>query len=97
MQNAYDSYQFTQLIGKFSRPPVAAAARVGGAESQRLRRVRELVVGLTWAVVLQVVSQPVSVPPAVTARPPPVRWACLPAPAAGLQPPVHAAANWRYL
>ena len=54
-------------------------------------------VGRTYVVLFQLASQPASVPPAVAASPPPFRYACLPEPAGGIQPPLNAATNWRYL
>src|SRR5262249_27121966 len=94
MQNAYASYQFTQLIGRFSRPPVADASEPGGPASKHPPPV-------TWncaggASAKSLFPGPPPPPPAVAVSPPPLRYACLPDPAAGIQPPFHAAANCRY-
>src|SRR5271155_1405990 len=93
MQNAYDSHQLTQLMGKFSLLPAASVQVDAQDESQS--RFAAVGVTLTSSVAIQPGSYPASAP--FTSGRPAFRWVCLPDPASALHPlPLsHALTNWR--
>jgi hypothetical protein len=88
MQNAYDSYQVTQLIGRFSLVP-ADAVHVKKVSLSKLPNphCRFAVVGSMSVVLFQsTASHPVSYPPLLPLfeRPrPSFKYVCFPEPAAG--------------
>src|SRR5262245_5456362 len=98
MQNAYASHQFTQLMGRFSRPAGAAVHVLAAPHDVRFATVGARLPSSAATHPFSCAT-PASPPTSVRPSPPP-RCVCLPAPSVGRQPvppsPASTAlTNWR--